>query len=213
MMPVPLTRRLILAAALSPMALSAMALPALAAPEINAPAPAFTAVDENGRTHSLADYRGKILVLEWTSDACPYSHKHYDSQNMQRLQAAARKQGVVWLTVMTEAPGNAGAMSPAEVRRWKAKVHSHANAVLIDPDGQVARAYEAKTTPHMFVIDRTGRLVYMGGIDDRPYVDPASLKGAHNYVAAALADLKAHRPVAQPVTRPYGCSVRYPSAG
>jgi len=207
-MPVKLTRRLILAAALG-----AFAAPALAAPEINAPAPGFTAVDETGRAHTLAQYRGKIVVLEWTSDACPYSHKHYDSQNMQRLQAAARKQGVIWLTVMTAPPTSAEFMTPAEVRRWKVKERSHANAVLIDADGKLARAYEAKTTPHMFVIDPKGLLVYMGGIDDRPYVDPASLKGAHNYVAAALADLKAHRPVAQAVTRPYGCSVKYPPAG
>jgi len=207
-MPVTLTRRLILA-----VALAAAAAPALAAPQINAPAPAFTATDETGRTRSLSDFRGKTVVLEWTSDACPYSHKHYDSQNMQRLQAAARKQGVVWLTVMTAPPTSAEFMTPAEVRRWKAKEHSHANAVLIDSDGQLARAYEAKTTPHMFIVDPAGRLVYMGGIDDRPYVDPESLKGAHNYVAAALADLKAHRPVAQPVTRPYGCSVKYPPAG
>lgn len=207
-MSVPLTRRLALA-----LGLAALAAPVLAEPVINAPAPAFTAKDEAGRARSLSDYRGKTVVLEWTSDACPYSHKHYDSGNMQRLQAAARKDGVVWLTVMTAPPTSAEYMTPAEIVRWKKKVTSHANAVLIDTDGTLARAYEAKTTPHMFVIDRAGRLVYMGGIDDRPYVDPASLKGAVNYVAAALADLKAHRPIAQPVTRPYGCSVKYPSAG
>lgn len=207
-MPYPLTRRFLLAAAVL-----AIAAPALAAPEIKAPAPAFSAKDETGKTHALADYRGKIVVLEWTSDACPYSHKHYDSQNMQRLQARARKDGVIWLTVMTAPPGSAEAMTPAEVRAWKHKVGSHANAVLLDTDGAMARDYEAKTTPHMFVIARDGRLAYMGGIDDRPYVDPASLKGAENYVAEALAALKAHHPIAHPVTRPYGCSVKYPSAG
>lgn len=199
-----LTRRILLAAA----GLAA-AFPALAAPELNAPAPAFRATDETGKTRSLEDFKGKIVVLEWTSDACPYSHKHYDSGNMQRLQAKARRDGVVWLTVMTAPPRSAEFMTPAEVVRWKRKVKSHATAVLIDDDAKVARAYEAKTTPHMFIVDRAGRLVYMGGIDDRPYVDPASLKGATNYVALALADLKAHRPVAQPVTRPYGCSVKY----
>lgn len=202
-------RRIVLGVALA----AAVARPVLAAPEINAAAPAFSARDEAGKTHSLSDYRGRTVVLEWTSDACPYSHKHYDSGNMQRLQAAARKDGVVWLTIMTAPPGSAEYMTPAEVVRWKRKAHTHATAVLLDTDATVARAYEAKTTPHMFVIDGRGRLVYMGGIDDRPFVDPASLKGAHNFVAAALADLKAHRPVAQPVTRPYGCSVKYPTAG
>jgi peroxiredoxin len=182
---------------------------ASASPQINAPAPVFSAVDETGRTRALSDFAGKTVVLEWTSDACPYSHKHYDSGNMQRLQAKARKDGVVWLTVITDAPGTSGYMNAEQVRAWMKKVHSHATAVLLDSDGRVARAYEAKTTPHMFIVDKTGKLVYMGGIDDRPYTDPASLKGAKNYVALALAELKAGRPIAEPVTRPYGCSVKY----
>ncbi|WP_297692320.1 redoxin domain-containing protein [Phenylobacterium sp.] len=196
--------------ALVALAALGFAAPALAAPQIDAPAPDFQAADARGRVRALAGYRGKIVVLEWTSDACPYSHKHYDSGNMQRLQAKARRQGVVWFTVMTAPRASAEYMTPPEVRAWKKKVHSHATAVLIDSDGRLARAYEAKTTPHMFIIDPTGRLVYMGGIDDRPFTDPKSLKGADNYVADALADLKAHRPIAHPVTRPYGCSVKYP---
>jgi peroxiredoxin len=203
-----LSRRILIA-----IALAALAAPARAAPEIDAPAPAFSAADETGKLRALADFKGKVVVLEWTSDACPYSHKHYDSGNMQRLQKTATRDGVVWLTVITDAPGSAGYMSPEQVRRWKRKVGSHATAVLIDADARVARAYEAKTTPHMFVVDRAGRLAYMGGIDDRPYVDPASLKGATNYVALALADLKARRPIAHPVTRPYGCSVKYAPVG
>lgn len=199
-----LSRR-VLIAALAACAAS----PAFAAPEINAPAPAFTATDETGRSRALADFAGKTVVLEWTSDACPYSHKHYDSGNMQRLQMDATRSGVVWLTVITDAPGSAGYMKPEQVRRWRGKVGSHATAILIDSDGRLARAYEARTTPHMFIADKRGRLVYMGGIDDRPFVDPASLKGATNYVALALADLKAGRPIAHPVTRPYGCSVKY----
>ena len=98
------------------------------------------------------------------------------------------------------------------MRAWRAKVHSRATAILLDGDGKIGRAYNARATPHMFIIDRSGRVVYMGGIDDRPYVDPASLKGAKNYVALALADLKAGRAVAEPVSAPYGCSVRYASA-
>ncbi|MDB5493577.1 MAG: thiol-disulfide isomerase [Phenylobacterium sp.] len=207
MPPHPLHRRALLLAAL---ALAAVR-PALAAPALNAAAPAFAAVDETGRPRSLADFKGKVVVLEWTSDACPFSHKHYDSGNMQRLQRRAVRQGAVWLTVMTAPPGRAGYMTAQEIRAWKRKVGSHATAVLLDPDARVARAYEAKTTPHMFVVDKAGRLVYMGGIDNRPYADPASLKGATNYVALALADLKAGRPIANPVTRPYGCSVEYAS--
>ena len=199
-----LRRRTLLAAALA-----LIAAPALAAPVLDAPAPDFTAVDQSGRTRSLSDFKGRTVVLEWTSDACPFSHKHYDSGNMQRLQRRAVREGVVWLTVMTAPVGRAGYMTPAQVRAWRKRVRSHATAVLLDSDGRLARAYEAKTTPHMFVIDPKGLLVYMGGIDDRPYVDPASLKGATNYVALALADLKAHRPIAHPVTRPYGCSVKY----
>jgi hypothetical protein len=201
-----LRRRTLLTAALA-----LIAVPALAAPVLNAPAPEFTAVDQAGRTRSLADFKGKIVVLEWTSDACPFSHKHYDSGNMQRLQRRAVRQGVVWLTVMTAPPGRAGSMTAEQIRAWRKRVRSHATAVLLDSDGRLARAYEARTTPHMFVIDKAGRLVYMGGIDNRPYADPASLKGATNYVALALADLKAGRPIADPVTPPYGCSVEYPS--
>jgi peroxiredoxin len=201
----PLRRRMVLAGLLA----ASLASPAFAAPQIDAPAPPFSQLDQTGKTRSLSDFRGKTVVLEWTSDACPYSHKHYDSGNMQRLQARARRQGVVWLTVITDAPGTTGYMSPEQVRAWMKRVHSHATAVLMDSDAKVARAYEAKTTPHMFIIDKTGRLVYMGGIDDRPFTDPASLKGAKNYVALALADLKAGRPIADPVTRPYGCSVKY----
>ena len=202
------TRRLLLAAAAA-----AIAVPARAAPAIDAAAPDFSATDETGRLRALDQFKGKLVVLEWTSDACPYSHKHYDSGSMQRLQRRAVQGGIVWLTVITDAPGSAGYMTPEQVRHWRRKVGSHATAVLIDADARVARAYEAKTTPHMFIVDRAGRLVYMGGIDDRPYVDPASLKGATNYVAAALAELKAHRPIAHPVTRPYGCAVKYAAAG
>jgi hypothetical protein len=132
---------------------------------------------------------------------------------MQKLQKAARKQGVVWLTVSSAAPGRADYFTPQAAKAWEAKVRGAPTAVLLDGDGRIGRAYGAKVTPHMFIIDGVGRLVYMGGIDDRPYAEPASLKGAKPYVALALADLKARRPVAMPVTAPYGCSIRYGSAG
>jgi len=185
---------------------------ASAAPAIGQPAPAFQAMDADGHSRSLSDFAGKVVVLEWTSSDCPYSGKHYGSGNMQRLQKKAVKDGVVWLTVSSSAPGREGYFTPEIARAWRAKVGSHATAILLDGDGKVGRAYGARATPHMFVIDRDGRLVYMGGIDDRPYVDPSSLKGAKNYVTLALADLKAGRPVAEPVSAPYGCSVRYGAA-
>ncbi|MFI4964668.1 MAG: redoxin domain-containing protein [Caulobacterales bacterium] len=185
---------------------------AVAAPMLGQPAPPFQAMDADGHSRALTDFAGKIVVLEWTSSDCPYCGKHYGSGNMQALQKKAVKEGVVWLTVSSSAPGREGYFTPAAARAWRAKVGSHATAILLDGEGVIGRAYNARVTPHMFVIDKAGRIAYMGGIDDRPYADPASLKGAKNYVAAALADLRAGRPVAQPVSAPYGCSVRYASA-
>jgi peroxiredoxin len=203
------SRRLLLA--LGSLALCAPGL-AVAAPVLGAPAPAFQVMDADGHARALSDFAGKIVVLEWTSSECPYSGKHYGSGNMQALQKAAVKDGVVWLTVSSSAPDREGYFTAKTARAWRAKVGSHATAILLDGEGRVGRAYNARVTPHMFIIDRAGRLAYMGGIDDRPYADPESLKGARNYVAEALADLKAGRPVAQPLSAPYGCSVRYASA-
>ena len=185
------------------------ALPALAAPAIGQPAPAFSTTDADGRTRSLADFKGKTVVLEWTNDGCPYVKKHYNSGSMQRLQKSASADGVVWLTVVSSAPGAQGYLTPQAAKGWKAEHGAGSTALLLDPSGKVGKAYDARTTPHMYVVDKTGKLVYMGGIDDKPVTDPASLKGATNYVAAALADLKAGRPVATPVTKSYGCSVKY----
>jgi peroxiredoxin len=186
---------------------------ARAAPQIGAPAPEFQAADADGRPRALKDFAGKVVVLEWISSDCPYTAKHYDSGTMQRLQMAARKQGVVWLEISSAAPGRADYFTPAAAKAWQARVKSNATAILLDGDGKVGRAYGAKVTPHMFIVDPAGRLAYMGGIDDRPYADPSSRRGAKPYVALALADLKAGRPVAIPVTAPYGCSVRYGSTG
>lgn len=203
-----LTRRAVLAVALT----LAAAGPAFAAPELGQPAPPFRAMDENGRERALSDYLGKTVVLEWTNSGCPYVGKHYGSGTMQALQKKATREGVVWLTVASSAPRMQGYFTAATARAWKAKEHSAATAILLDGSGKIGRAYEAKNTPHMFVIDKAGKVAYMGGIDDRPYADPASLKGAKPYVALALADLKAGRPVATPVSQPYGCSVKYNSA-
>lgn len=189
-----------------------VAAPAFAAPTLGQPAPAFQALDAAGRTRSLSEFRGKTVVLEWTNNGCPYVQKHYNSGNMQSLQRQAAKDGVVWLTVISSAPGMQGYLTGPQARQWKGEVKAASADVLLDPNGTVGRAYEAKSTPHMFIVDKAGKLAYMGGIDDRPYSDPESLKGATNYVEAALADIKAGRAVAQPATKPYGCSVKYGSA-
>ena len=194
------------------LAAAAIAAPAVAAPVIGQPAPGFQVADANGKVRSLSDFRGKTVVLEWTNEGCPYVQKHYKSGNMQRLQQQATQDGVVWLTVISSAPGFQGHLEPAQARAWKTKAKAASTAVLLDPKGTVGRAYEAKTTPHMYIVDKAGTLVYMGGIDDKPSADPTTLKGAKNYVTAALADVKAGRAVAQPATRPYGCSVKYASA-
>jgi peroxiredoxin len=192
--------------------LLASAAPAFARPQIGQPAPAFQVADSDGRMRSLDEFKGRTVVLEWTNNGCPYVGKHYGSGAMQRLQRDATQQGVVWLTVVSSAPEMQGYVTGPQAKAWKAKVKAASTAVLLDPTGRMGRAYDARVTPHMFVVDKTGTLVYMGGIDDRPSSEPASLKGATNYVRAALADVKAGRPVAQAVTRPYGCGVKYASA-
>lgn len=198
-------RRTLLAAAFVALA----AIPATAAPALGKPAPSLQAVDADGRTRSLAEFKGRTVVLEWTNEGCPYVQKHYTSANMQGLQKKAVADGIVWLTILSSAPGHQGYLTGAGARAWKAKTGAGSTALLLDPTGAVGRAYEARTTPHMYVVDAAGALVYMGGIDDRPTADPASLKGATNYVAAALADVEAGRQVAKAATRPYGCSVKY----
>jgi peroxiredoxin len=201
-------RRLLLGLAAS----AVLATPLAAAPTLGQPAPAFKATDAAGRTRSLAEFRGKTVVLEWTNNGCPYVQKHYNSGHMQGLQREAAKDGVVWLSIVSSAPGMQGYLKPNEAKAWKARVGAASTDVLLDPTGVVGRAYDARTTPHMFIIDKAGRVAYMGGIDDQPSSDPESLKVARNYVIAALADVKAGRPVAEAATRPYGCSVKYGSA-
>jgi peroxiredoxin len=205
---IALSRRTVLAATLA----LGLAAPAFADPQLGQPAPAFQAMDESGHERALSDFAGKTVVLEWTNSGCPYVGKHYGSGTMQALQRKATGEGVAWLTVSSSAPDTQGYFTAPTARAWKAKVHSAATAILLDSSGRIGREYGAKNTPHMFVIDSQGRIAYMGGIDDRPYADPASLKGAKPYVALALADLKAGRPVATPVSKPYGCSVKYNSA-
>jgi len=182
---------------------------AVAMPTVGQPAPAFTAVDSNGKPHSLADFKGRIVVLEWTNDGCPYVGKHYNSGNMQKLQQEASASGVVWLSVISSAPGKQGYVTGAEANTLTTSRNAHPTAVLLDPTGAVGREYAAQTTPHMFVIDKTGVLRYMGAIDDKPIAAAASLTGARNYVREALAEVASGKPVAVASTEPYGCSVKY----
>ena len=186
-----------------------LAASASASPTVGQLAPVFSAVDSNGATRSLAQFKGKTVVLEWTNNGCPYTRKHYESGNMQRLQQEATASGVVWLSVISSAPGKEGYVTGSEANDLTASRFAHPSAVLLDPTGVVGRAYEAQTTPHMFVIDKAGVLRYMGAIDDHPVASPASLAGARNYVREALGALAAGKPVAVASTEPYGCSVKY----
>jgi hypothetical protein len=180
-----------------------------AALQTGTPAPAFTGTDTKGLAHTLAGYRGKIVVLEWTNHECPYTVKHYATGNMQALQGAATGTGAIWLTVASSRPGEQGYVDAAAADRLTASRTAKPTAVLLDPAGRLGRLYEARTTPHMFVIDAAGTLVYMGAIDDRPTASLGSVRGARNYVRDALDALAAGRPVAVASTRPYGCSVKY----
>lgn len=180
-----------------------------AAQVLNRPAPNFTLPDANGRAVSLADFRGRTVVLEWNNPECPFSRKHYGSGNMQRTQAAAARDNVVWLTINSSAPGNQGHMSGAEATAFLASSGARPTAYLLDPSGAVGRAYDARTTPHMYIINEAGTLVYAGAIDDRPSADPADIAGARNHVLTALSELRAGRAVSVATSRPYGCSVKY----
>ena len=191
------------------LALALHGAPALAAPVVGQPAPDFTALDSNGVRHALSAQRGSIVVLEWTNHDCPFVRKHYGSGNMQALQKDAKAQGVVWWSVISSAPGKQGHVSPAEANALTSRRDAAPNAVLLDVDGTVGRLYGARTTPHLYIIDPQGTLVYMGGIDDNPSTDPADIPTATNYVRTALAALKDGRPVEPASTRPYGCSVKY----
>ena len=177
--------------------------------DVGAPAPAFVAQDAAGKPVALAQLRGKIVVLEWTNNGCPFVGHMYRSGVMQRLQRQAAADGVVWLTVISSAPGRQGYLIGPGVAAWKTSVGAEPADVILDPTGALGRAFDARTTPDMFVIDRQGRLVYAGAIDDKVSTDPAVAKTAHNYVAMALADLRSGRPISPSWTLSYGCSVKY----
>ena len=176
------------------------------------PAPEFAARDTTGKEIKLSSLRGKTVVLEWTNHLCPYTVKHYETGNMQALQKDAAKDGIVWLTIASSAPGMQGHVNGLEADKLTADRNAAPASVLLDPDGTVGRLYEAKTTPHMFVIDPEGKLAYMGAIDDKPTANSADIKTARNYVREALDAVKGGTPVKSASTRPYGCTVKYPPA-
>ncbi|MCC2980192.1 thioredoxin family protein [Sphingomonas sp. IC4-52] len=169
----------------------------------------FRLMDADGRAVTLAQFRGKPVVLEWNNPGCPYVQKHYDSGNMQSAQAKARAMGAVWLTINSGAPGKQGHMTGAQAKAFVAANKAQPTAYLLDPQGRVGKGYGAKTTPHMYLIDASGKLVYQGGIDDKPTADKADVATARNHLLAALTEVKAGKKVSVPEARPYGCSVKY----
>jgi len=172
-------------------------------------APTFTAGATNGSPVSLASYKGKIVVLEWTNHECPYVRKHYETGNMQALQREATGQGVVWLTLISSAKGEQGYVTAAQADELTASRKAAPTAVLLDEPGVVGRMYGATNTPHMYVVDKAGTLIYAGAIDDRPTTRRADVPGASNYVRAALESVSTGQPVKTPITRAYGCTVKY----
>ena len=177
--------------------------------KIGEPAPGFSAIDSNGKAQSLADYKGKYVVLEWHNQGCPYTKKHYESGNMQRLQKEWTAKGVVWFTVISSAPGTQGFVTPGQENDYVKQMNAAPTAVLMDPQGTLGHLYGAMTTPHMYIIDPKGVLIYNGAIDDHPTSDQADIAGSKNYVSAALGAALGGKPVADAATRPYGCSVKY----
>ena len=176
---------------------------------LDKPAPNFTGQGSDGKMYTLADYRGKFVVLQWYNRDCPFIHKHYDSGNMQKLQDIYGKKGVIWFEILSSAPGKEGYMTAAEAQENRGKSGTKSIATLVDPEGTIGKLYAAKSTPHMFVIDPKGILIYQGAIDDHATADASDIPSSKNYVVAALDEAMAGKPVSNPSTRPYGCGVKY----
>jgi len=184
---------------------------AFAGVTVGQPAPNFSLVDGNGATHSLSDYKGKIVVLEWNNPECPFVKKHYSSGNIPKQQADATAQGVVWLTINSGAPGKQGHLDGAGAKAFDAQYHATPTAYLLDADGKVGHLYGAKTTPHIFIVDERGVLRYNGGIDSIASVDKDDLAKATQYVPQVIGEIKSGKAVSVTTSEPYGCSVKYGS--
>src|SRR3989441_9599070 len=193
-------------------AFAAGALYAADVPPVGSAAPDFSAPDASGKTQSLSQYKGKYVVLEWFNPECPFVKKHYGSDNMQKLQEQYTSKGVVWLTIDSNAPGTEGSITPEQAQKITASWKTHQTALLLDPEGKAGRAYGAKNTPNMVIIDPDGKIAYEGAIDSKASPNPADIPNSTNYVKAALDESLAGKPVSNPTTRPYGCSVKYKSS-
>ncbi len=201
--------KLTLLALLATIGLAACLPSANSAVEVGKLAPEFTALDTNGVERSLSDFKGKNVVLEWSNHDCPFVVKHYEAGNMQKIQKEATKNGTIWLTIISSAKGKQGAISNEDANKIMEEVGAHSTARIMDPSGKIGKLYGAKTTPHMFVIDKEGILAYTGAIDSDSSFNSASIKGATNYVQAALKSLNAGEAVETSSTNPYGCAVKY----
>jgi len=177
--------------------------------KVGSEAPSFTLTDTNGTEHSLSDFRGKFVVLEWLNHDCPFVVKHYESGNMQKLQREHAENDGVWLSVVSSVPGKQGYVTPEEGNKLAEEKNAAPAGILLDTEGSVGKMYGAKTTPHMYVIDPEGKLIYAGAIDDKPTTNLSDVEGAHNYVMAAISQAKAGQEVVNPTTVAYGCSVKY----
>lgn len=176
---------------------------------VGKPAPDFTGTDSNGVKHTLSEHKGKTVVLEWTNPGCPFVIKHYESKNMQALQKEATDDGVVWLSINSSAAGKEGNQTAEAANAYMKEQGTASTARILDPSGEIGHLYGAQTTPHMFVINPEGILVYAGAIDDNDSFKPETIKGAKNYVREALAAVKAGKPVEVASTKSYGCGVKY----
>jgi len=179
--------------------------------EVGEPAPDFTLKDANGETHSLSDFEGQYVVLEWLNFECPFVGKHYGSGNMQQLQDTYTEEGVTWLSIVSSAEGKQGYYPPEEMKAQKQKHNGNMTAILMDTSGEVGKTYGATVTPHMYVINPEGELVYRGGIDDKPTTDEADIEGATNYVEKALTAAMNGEEVSPKQAKPYGCTIKYAS--
>lgn len=193
------------------MASMALIMPAMAgAAEVGAAAPEIDAVDINGQPFKLSEHKGKTVVLEWTNSECPFVMKHYDSGNMQKVQKDALDMtNVEWITINSSASGKQGHFDAAQAREWLQKKEAAPTAYITDEKGIIGQAYGAQTTPHMFIIDKEGKLAYAGAIDDNPSPKPEVIAASKNYVLAALKNLEAGQAVETATSQPYGCSVKY----
>ncbi|RZL89311.1 MAG: thioredoxin family protein [Variovorax sp.] len=203
------SRRAVMAAAVALGASFLMGTTAHAAPAVGQKAPDFVAVDTSGKQHRLSDFAGKFVVLEWTNPGCPFVRKHYGSGNMPATQKAATAKGAVWLAVNSTERAASDYLKPAALAGWMKEQGAAPTATLMDEDGVIGQAYGARTTPHMFIIDPNGVLVYAGGIDSIPSARPDDIKTATNYVSQALGEVYGGKPVSAASTKAYGCSVKY----